>query len=226
MLIMCGARPARVLGAGGADAATDGSPVKRFLHISALVIACLISLTSDRLDDRDVVQDQPRGDAGRHDPPVRRRRIASYTSLFTRREFGHYFTNALIVTSGAVGIALVIGSLAAYALARFRLKFGIERRLAFVLLIARMLPTVVLIVPIYILTQKLGLLDTRIAPDHHLRGVRRVARGVDDGQLLPRDPGRPRGGGDGRRRLAASPRSAGSCCRWPRPAWWRRRSSP
>ena len=90
-------------------------------------------------------------------------RSDSYTSLFTRREFAHYFSNALIVTAGAVAVALVIGSLAAYALARFRLRFGLERRLAFVLLIARMLPTVILIVPIYIITQKFGLLDTRLA---------------------------------------------------------------
>ena len=79
----------------------------------------------------------------------------------------------------------MIGSLAAYALARFRLRFDAGKRLAFVLLIARMLPTVILIVPIYVLTQKLGLLDTRLAPGDDLRRLRRVAGRVDDGQLLP-----------------------------------------
>jgi multiple sugar transport system permease protein len=136
--------------------------MRRFLHYLALAIACLIALTpilwmisTSFKTNREATQDGTILPAA----PT----IASYTSLFTRREFGHYFANALIVTSFAVGIALVIGSLAAYALARFRLRFDAGKRLAFVLLIARMLPTVVLIVPVYILTERLGLLDTRLA---------------------------------------------------------------
>jgi multiple sugar transport system permease protein len=136
--------------------------MRRFLHYLALAIACLIALTpilwmiaTSFKTNREATQDGTILPAS----PT----LASYTGLFTRREFGHYFANALIVTSFAVGIALVIGSLAAYALARFRLRFDAGKRLAFVLLIARMLPTVILIVPIYILTQRLGLLDTRLA---------------------------------------------------------------
>ena len=136
--------------------------MKRALHMFALVIACLIALTpiawmvmTSFKTNREATQD---GTIFPSSPT-----LDSYTSLFTRREFAHYFSNALIVTAGAVAVALVIGSLAAYALARFRLRFGLERRLAFVLLIARMLPTVILIVPIYIITQKFGLLDTRLA---------------------------------------------------------------
>ena len=136
--------------------------MKRILHVLTLVLACLIALgpiawmiATSFKTNREATQD---GTILPSSPT-----FASYTSLFTRREFAHYFSNALIVTTGAVLIALVIGSLAAYALARFRLRFGLERRLAFVLLIARMLPTVILIVPIYITTEKLGLLDTRLA---------------------------------------------------------------
>jgi multiple sugar transport system permease protein len=135
--------------------------VKRFLHIFALVMACLFALvpifwmiSTSFKTNREATQD---GTILPSSPT-----FASYTSLFTRREFGHYFANALIVTTGAVAIALVIGSLSAYALARFRLKFGLQRHLAFVLLIARMLPTVILIVPVYVLAQKLGVLDTRL----------------------------------------------------------------
>jgi multiple sugar transport system permease protein len=136
--------------------------MRRSLHYFALAVACLFALipifwmvSTSFKSNREATQDGTILPAS----PT----LDSYTGLFTRREFGHYFANALIVTTCAVAIALVIGSLAAYALARFRLRLGAEKRLAFVLLIARMLPTVILIVPIYILTQKLGLLDSRIA---------------------------------------------------------------
>ncbi len=136
--------------------------MKRVAHVGALVVACAIALlpilwmiSTSLKTNREATQDGTLLPAH----PT----LASYTSLFTRREFASYFGNALVVTTGAVLVALVVGSLAAYALARFRLRFGLERRLAFVLLIARMLPTVILIVPIYVLTQKLGLLDTRLS---------------------------------------------------------------
>ena len=53
--------------------------------------------------------------------------FANYASLFNGREFGSYLTNSIVVTAVSVAIALLLGTHAAYALARFRLWRGIER---------------------------------------------------------------------------------------------------
>jgi multiple sugar transport system permease protein len=57
----------------------------------------------------------------------------------------------------------VLGTLAAYSLARFRLWGRLERRLGFGLLTARILPPLVIVVPLFLLAVNLGLLNTRLS---------------------------------------------------------------
>ena len=57
-------------------------------------------------------------------------------------------------------IAVAFGSLGAYAIARFRLRFGLERKIGVALLTLRIVPPVVIIVPVYLLILRLRLLDT------------------------------------------------------------------
>jgi multiple sugar transport system permease protein len=87
----------------------------------------------------------------------------NYVSLFSGREFGAYLTNSIIVTAASVAIALALGTMAAYALARFRLWAGMHRYVGFSLLIVRLLPPVVIIIPIFLVAQQLGLLNTRLS---------------------------------------------------------------
>jgi len=56
----------------------------------------------------------------------------------------------------------VIGTLAAYALARFRMRFGVRRMTLILVLLVRMLPGILLCVPLYIALAKWGLLNTRL----------------------------------------------------------------
>ncbi len=84
----------------------------------------------------------------------------NYRSLFTYRAFGSYLTNSLVVTVLSVGVSLVVGTLGAYAIARFRLVWGVERRVAVFLLLARILPPVVIVVPAFLIVEQAGLLDT------------------------------------------------------------------
>ncbi len=56
--------------------------------------------------------------------------------------------------------SLVIGSLAAYSLARFRLRYGVERHIGVGLLTLRILPPIVIIVPAFLLVERLHLLNT------------------------------------------------------------------
>lgn len=88
---------------------------------------------------------------------------ANYVSLFQGREFGSYLLNSVIITAASVAIALAVGTMAAYALARFRLWAGMERWVGFSLLIVRLLPPIAIIVPIFIVAQTLGLLNTRLS---------------------------------------------------------------
>ncbi|MEA2620778.1 MAG: multiple sugar transport system permease protein [Chloroflexota bacterium] len=88
---------------------------------------------------------------------------ANYISLFSGREFGAYLTNSIIVTSVSVAIALILGTQAAYVLARFRLRGGMQRYIGFSLLMVRLLPPIVIIIPIFLVAQQLGLLNTQLS---------------------------------------------------------------
>ena len=86
----------------------------------------------------------------------------NYATLFNGRSFGSYLTNSVVVTAVSVGIALVLGTQAAYALARFRLWGGMERYLGLGLLVTRIIPPIVIIIPVFLVFQTLGLLNSRI----------------------------------------------------------------
>ena len=84
----------------------------------------------------------------------------NYTHLFSEKQFGHFFLNSVGVTAISVALALATGSLGAYAIARFRLRFGLERWIGLALLTLRIVPPVVILIPIYLLMLRLSLLDT------------------------------------------------------------------
>ena len=54
----------------------------------------------------------------------------NYVHLFSEKEFGHYLINSLGVTIISVILALIAGSLGAYAIARFHLKYRLERKVS------------------------------------------------------------------------------------------------
>jgi multiple sugar transport system permease protein len=87
----------------------------------------------------------------------------NFQRLFGEINFDAYLRNSLIVTAASVLLSLVIGSLAAYAIARFRLWRRAERRVGVLLLTARMIPPIVLAVPIYLLILKLDLINSYLA---------------------------------------------------------------
>jgi multiple sugar transport system permease protein len=88
---------------------------------------------------------------------------ANYVSLFSGREFGAYLTNSIVVTFVSVAVALILGTQAAYVLARFRLRGGMQRYVGFSLLMVRLLPPIVIIIPIFLVAQGVGLLNTRLS---------------------------------------------------------------
>ncbi len=86
--------------------------------------------------------------------------LANYQRLFSDHFFGDYLVNSIVVTTASVAISLVFGTLGAYAVARFRLWRRVERRAAVFLLLARIIPAIVIVVPAFLLAESLSLLNT------------------------------------------------------------------
>lgn len=88
--------------------------------------------------------------------------LDAYVDLFVNRGFGRALLNSLIVISASLVVAMVIGTFAAYSLARFRLPWQLNGIIGFWILSTRMLPPIVSIVPIYLIIRSLNLLNTYI----------------------------------------------------------------
>jgi multiple sugar transport system permease protein len=68
--------------------------------------------------------------------------------------------NSLVVTACSTGLSLALAFLAAYALSRYRFPLGINKAFLVWIIMAKMLPPVVLAVPIYDLFAKMGLINS------------------------------------------------------------------
>ncbi|MFI6348551.1 carbohydrate ABC transporter permease [Streptomyces sp. NPDC050560] len=84
----------------------------------------------------------------------------NYRSLFTTTTFGTFFVNSALVAVGTTVISVVIGSLAAYSITRFR--YRATSLFAKGMLLAYMTPSVLMATPLLIVLLKLGLVDSRI----------------------------------------------------------------
>ncbi|MCA1493737.1 carbohydrate ABC transporter permease [Sinorhizobium alkalisoli] len=81
-----------------------------------------------------------------------------------REEFMRRLWNSMIMSITASGLAVVLGSLAAYGLSRFSYKFGYMRNsdISFFFLSQLIMPPVVLALPFLVLYKELALLDTYV----------------------------------------------------------------
>lgn len=87
--------------------------------------------------------------------------IENFTGLFERMDTVSYLINSLTAALGSTVIALILGSLAAYAIQRSGARLSIF--LIVLVLCLKMIPTSSIVVPIYELICNLGLYDTKIA---------------------------------------------------------------
>jgi multiple sugar transport system permease protein len=91
--------------------------------------------------------------------------LENFTAVFSRAYsvgaeavdtgFARFFFNSIFVSGSSVVIALIVGTLAAYGFSRFPLK-GNDTYL-FVILSTRMMPAIVVIIPIFLMFQVVGL---------------------------------------------------------------------
>lgn len=87
--------------------------------------------------------------------------VENFLGLFERMDAAQYLINSLTAAVLSTIIALILGSLAAYAIQRSGAKLSIF--LVVLVLCLKMIPTSSIVVPIYELICDLGLYDTRIA---------------------------------------------------------------
>jgi multiple sugar transport system permease protein len=84
--------------------------------------------------------------------------LQNYVELFRNVRFGTYFRNSVIVATGTMLLALVVASLGAYGFVRFR--FVGRGPLLTAMLMAYMIPSVVLLVPLLVILRSYGLINT------------------------------------------------------------------
>lgn len=85
--------------------------------------------------------------------------LRAYQNIFVLENYGLYFLNTLVIAFGTTGIALSLGSLAAYALDRYPFRF--RNVIAYALLGTRFLFPIIYAIPLFQLFNRVGLLDTR-----------------------------------------------------------------
>jgi multiple sugar transport system permease protein len=85
--------------------------------------------------------------------------LRNYVELFRERHFGDFLRNSLVVVTFSVAISLVAGTLAAYTISRYA---GPRMRNLWLAaaLVVRMVPPILLAVPLYIVLARYRLLDT------------------------------------------------------------------
>lgn len=84
--------------------------------------------------------------------------LSHYIELFKVTNFERYFVNSVIVTFSTIIITLTIVTMATYTLTRFKIKGANLLSRAYVLIY--LLPQVVMIIPIFLMMKRLGLVNS------------------------------------------------------------------
>lgn len=85
--------------------------------------------------------------------------VENFASVLFKSGFPKYLLNSIIVTVICIVVATSVAAHAAYAVTNFRFPF--REQIMFFILMTSMIPPVVMLVPLYMLSVKIGLYDTR-----------------------------------------------------------------
>jgi len=85
-------------------------------------------------------------------------RLDNYLQVWVRGRFGRYMLNSIAVTGLAMLLDLLLGSMAAFGIARYRYRLNTAIYLLF--LSGIMLPLKAAVIPLFLLLKRLGLLNT------------------------------------------------------------------
>ena len=87
--------------------------------------------------------------------------LVNFSKIWTQTNFLHYLLNSLVVTSASMVLILTLGTMAAYALGRYRF-FGAGFILMF-FIAGLTLPLKLAIIPLFILMRDLGILNNQLS---------------------------------------------------------------
>jgi multiple sugar transport system permease protein len=143
---------------------TPGRGYRIFIHVAALIAAALILAPFLWLVYSSLVGQTDLLARPLHWWPSQWT-LARYRQIFNGETgaaalFRDAMVNSFLVASGTVLVSLTVGILGGYALARLRFPFRRTTLMAF--LVTYMLPPISLIIPLYLLMARFGLLDTKI----------------------------------------------------------------
>lgn len=83
----------------------------------------------------------------------------NFYAVIFQSDYVRYLLNSVIITVLCILIATIVAAHSAYALTNFRIKH--KKKMMFVILMTSMVPPVAMLVPLYMLSVKVGLYDTR-----------------------------------------------------------------
>jgi len=89
--------------------------------------------------------------------------LGNFRLVLDAPDIGRFFMNSIVIALTSTGVAILLGSLAAYALAKSYLAFTVRQTAMIWILVTRIFPPVTTAIPYFIIIRGLGLSDTHSA---------------------------------------------------------------
>ena len=85
-----------------------------------------------------------------------------YEKILTLDHFGKYFMNSIIIAGSVTFLTIFLGTLAAYGMKLFKSSLG--QHLSNILLLGKMVPAITILIPLFIMMNRMKLAGTYVAP--------------------------------------------------------------
>jgi multiple sugar transport system permease protein len=85
-----------------------------------------------------------------------------YERILTLDRFGVYFRNSVVISVSTTLLTILFGSMAAYGLKIFRSRIG--KNISNVLLLGKMVPSITILIPLFMMMNRVRLTGTYLAP--------------------------------------------------------------
>lgn len=85
-----------------------------------------------------------------------------YEKILTLDHFGKYFMNSIIIAGSVTFLTIFLGTLAAYGMKLFKSSLG--QHLSNILLLGKMVPAITILIPLFIMMNRMKLTGTYVAP--------------------------------------------------------------
>lgn len=85
-----------------------------------------------------------------------------FQKIINLDNFGKYFTNSVIIACSVTALTILLGTLAAYGMRIFKSNLG--RRLSNILLLGKMVPAITILIPLFMMMNRIRLTGTYLAP--------------------------------------------------------------